>query len=47
MANTDTDHAPEGRAPATPLMLFRSVSREQRLKALLKPARPPGTLPRR
>ena len=24
----------------TPLMIFRPVSREQRLKALLKPARP-------
>ncbi|WP_299002957.1 hypothetical protein [uncultured Caulobacter sp.] len=28
-------------------MMFRPVSREQRLKSLLKPARPVGKMPRR
>jgi hypothetical protein len=46
MRPTDTEKAPQGRAPA-PLMMFRSVSREQRLKSLLKPARPTEKLPRR
>lgn len=47
MANTDTEHAPDGRAIPAPLMIFRPVSREQRLKTLLKPVRPVGKLPRR
>lgn len=47
MATTDTNHTPDGRAAPAPLMIFRPVSREQRLKALLRPARPPGKLPRR
>jgi hypothetical protein len=46
MRPTDTEQTPQGRAPA-PLMMFRPVSREQRLKSLLKPARPAGKLPRR
>jgi hypothetical protein len=46
MRPTDTEQAPRDRAPA-PLMIFRPVSREQRLKSLLKPARPTGKLPRR
>ena len=46
MRPTDTEQAPRDRAPA-PLMMFRPVSREQRLKALLKPVRPAGKMPRR
>jgi len=47
MASTDTEHTPNGRAVPAPLMIFRPVSREQRLKMLLKPVRPAGKLPRR
>lgn len=47
MANTNTEHTPDARAPVAPLMIFRPVSREQRLKTLLKPVRPAGKLPRR
>ena len=46
MRPTDTAQTPPGRAPV-PLMMFRPVSREQRLKNLLKPVRPAGKLPRR
>ena len=46
MRPTDTEQAPRDRAPA-PLMIFRPVSREQRLKSLLKPARPVEKMPRR
>lgn len=42
-----TDTEPAARDRAAPLMIFRPVSREQRLKSLLKPARPAGKLPRR
>lgn len=47
MRTTDTEKTPQGRAPTAPLMIFRSVSREQRLKSLLKPVRPAEKLPRR
>lgn len=46
MRPTDIEPAPQGRALA-PLMMFRPVSREQRLKSLLKPARPVVKMPRR
>ena len=47
MRPNETEHAPESRAPTAPLMIFRPVSREQRLKSLLKPVRAVGKLPRR
>lgn len=47
MRPTDTEQAPRDRAPNAPLMMFRPVSREQRLKSLLKPARPVEKMPRR
>lgn len=46
MRRTDNEPAASGRAP-TPLMMFRPVSREQRLKSLLKPVRPAEKLSRR
>ncbi|WP_197426887.1 hypothetical protein [Caulobacter sp. CCH9-E1] len=46
MRPTDTEQTPRDRATA-PLMIFRPVSREQRLKSLLKPVRPMGKMPRR
>lgn len=46
MRPTDTEQTPRDRPPTT-LMMFRPVSREQRLKSLLKPVRPAGKLPRR
>lgn len=46
MRPTDTDPAPQGRPPVA-LMMFRTVSREQRLKSLLKPVRPTEKPPRR
>jgi len=47
MATIDTDHAPDGRTPSPPLIIFRAVSREQRLRSLLKPTRPKNKLPGR
>lgn len=47
MATTESHSGSDGRPVPTPLMIFRPVSREQRLKTLLKPARPLTKLPRR